>query len=250
VTNNIHPSAAGFEVGAVEYEAGRPPYSAAAVEWLLDHLGTGPQSSILDLAAGTGKLTRELVPRVGRVVAVEPIAAMRAVFRSQLPAVELLDGTAERIPLGADAVDAVTVAQAFHWFNLDVALPEIHRVLVPKGRLGLIWNKRDLTQPVQAELSAIIEPYRGSTPTHETNAWRRDLDSSELFGPIASHQFPLEHEIEAEGLVARAISVSFIARLDNAERQRVIERVSELASRYGSRISLRYLAHTYSSEAR
>jgi SAM-dependent methyltransferase len=250
VTNDIHPSATGFELNAVEYEAGRPPYPGAAVEWLIGHLGIGPQSSVLDLAAGTGKLTRALVPRVGRVVAVEPIAAMRAVLRSQLPEVELLDGTAERIPLLDDAVDAVTVAQAFHWFDLEAALQEIHRVLVPNGRLGLIWNKRDPTQPVQAELSAIIEPYRGSTPTHETNAWRRALDSSDLFGAVASHQFPLEHQIDAEGLVARAVSVSFIARLDDAERQSVIRRVLELASRYGSPITLRYFAHTYSSQAR
>ena len=118
-------AAEGFQQGADAYERARPSYPAEAVAFLVGHAGLGPDRRVLDLAAGTGKLTRLLVPSGAEVVAVEPVEAMRAVLREAEPELEVLDGTAEAIPLGDGSVDAVTVAQAFHWFDAPAALAEI-----------------------------------------------------------------------------------------------------------------------------
>ena len=114
---------------------------------------------MLDLAAGTGKLTRLLVDTGTRIVAVEPADGMRRRLEEELPGVEALAGTAEAIPLGDESVDAVTIAQAFHWFDGDAALAEIHRVLVPGGRLGLVWNGREEPEPWQKQLGEIMETW-------------------------------------------------------------------------------------------
>src|SRR4051812_40459047 len=128
-------AAIGFALSAQAYEEGRPGYPPAALEPL--KLGAG--MTVLDLAAGTGKLTRALAASEATVIAVEPVAEMRAALPESVTA---LDGTAETIPLEAGSVDLVTVAQAFHWFDGPAALAEIHRVLVPGGRLAVLWNRR------------------------------------------------------------------------------------------------------------
>ena len=145
---------AGFGRGAATYERGRPSYPADAIDVLVRELGIGPDRDVLDLAAGTGKLTRLLVPTGARLVAVEPVAAMADQLRTAVPGVEVHDGTAEAIPLPDGSVDAVVVGQAFHWFDAPVALAEIARVLRPGGGLGLIWNERDSSVPWVAELTA------------------------------------------------------------------------------------------------
>ena len=112
---------------------------------------------MLDLAAGTGKLTRLLAEGGADVVAVEPVAAMRAVLAEAMPEITVLDGTAETIPLGPASVDAVTVAQAFHWFDAEAALAEIHRVLRRGGGLGLIWNAMDSSPEWVAVLKELVQ---------------------------------------------------------------------------------------------
>jgi SAM-dependent methyltransferase len=156
----LHPAAQqGFARAAGEYRRGRPGYPAAAIEHLAERLDLGPGRSVVDLAAGTGALTRPLLALRCVVVAVEPVAEMRA----QLPAgARALDGTAERIPLPDAVADAVTVAQAFHWFDGDAALAEIHRVLRPDGVLALIWNRRVLEDPVNAAIEELVAPHRGA----------------------------------------------------------------------------------------
>ncbi len=149
-------AAAGFSSAAGEYERARPSYPPEAVSWLAERTGLGPGRTVVDLAAGTGKLTRLLVGTGARVVAVEPLAEMRAL----IPEGEVLDGTAEDLPLPAAAADVVTVAQALHWFDLDRALPEIHRVLRPDGWLVLVWNMRDLDDPVQGAVEDLLAPLR------------------------------------------------------------------------------------------
>jgi ubiquinone/menaquinone biosynthesis C-methylase UbiE len=139
---DVHAAAArGFARSADAYERARPDYPAEAIAWLAERVGLGPGRTVVDLAAGTGKLTRPLADNGARVIAVEPVAEMRAA----LPAsVEALDGTAESIPLDDGSVDLVTVAQAFHWFDGDAALAEIARVLRPEGRLVIEIMHRDL----------------------------------------------------------------------------------------------------------
>src|SRR5436305_8228763 len=120
---SVHPIArAGFGSAPDAYERGRPDYPDAAIRWLTDRLAVGPGVRVVDLAAGTGKLSRPLVATGAAVVAIEPVEAMRATIGSGIQAVE---GTAESIPLPDDSADVVTVGQAFHWFDGDLALAEI-----------------------------------------------------------------------------------------------------------------------------
>ena len=144
--------AGSFDSAAGLYERGRPPYPPAALDWLLP---PGARR-VLDLGAGTGKLTRQLVARGLDVVAVEPLDGMRAELARAVPGARVLAGSAERIPLADGAVDAVLAAQAWHWVDPARAVPEVARVLAPGGTLGLVWNERDERESWVAELGRII----------------------------------------------------------------------------------------------
>jgi SAM-dependent methyltransferase len=215
-------AAAGFARSAGAYELGRPGYPAA----VLKPLELSADTRVLDLAAGTGKLTRLLADSPATVIAVEPVREMRAALPDS---VEALDGTAERIPLGDSSVDLVTVAQAFHWFDGDAALAEIHRVLRPGGRLAIVWNRRIDDDPVNRAIAEIIEPHRADTPTHRGDAWRAAFDRTDLFGPLETHVFANEQRLDADGLEARVTSISFIASLPDEERASVSAAAGALA---------------------
>jgi SAM-dependent methyltransferase len=221
----IHRAAAeGFSRSAEAYGRGRPGYPAEAVELLRSRLPAG--ADVLDLAAGTGALTRPLLDAGLKVVAVEPVAEMRAALPGSVRA---LEGTAEAIPLGTAEVDAVVVGQAFHWFDGDAALPEIHRVLRPEGPLALFWNRRVADDPVNVAIDEIVDPYRADVPTHRTEEWRAAFDRSSLFVPIAEHEVTNEQRLDADGMEARVGSISFIAALDEPERRQVLERARAIA---------------------
>src|SRR5690348_13701049 len=130
--------ATSFGVAAGAYERGRPPYPAAAIDWLVPEHAT----RVLDVGAGTGKLTRQLRERGLDVIAVEPSAGMREELHRAVPGAPVLAGTAEQIPLADGTVDLVIVAQAWHWMDPERTIPEVARVLAPGGRLGLMWNRR------------------------------------------------------------------------------------------------------------
>ncbi|HEY5316409.1 MAG TPA: methyltransferase domain-containing protein, partial [Solirubrobacteraceae bacterium] len=169
----IHENAAlGFDRAAEEYERGRPEYPAAAVDLLASELGFGAGSTIVDLAAGTGKLTRALIATGAHVVAVEPVAGMRRQLVAAVPAAEVLEGTAEAMPLAPGSADAVLVAQAFHWFDAAKAAREIHRVLRPDGGLGAIWNIWDDSVEWVARMQQLVGAHLGDTPQRSTSGWR------------------------------------------------------------------------------
>jgi SAM-dependent methyltransferase len=226
VSRRLHEAARGFGRVAAAYERGRPGYPPEAVDFLARKLALGPGRTVLDLAAGTGKLTRELLRTGADVIAVEPLAAMRAAITGATA----LEGTAENIPLGDGSVDAVTVGQAFHWFDGDRALAEIHRVLRPGGGLGLVWNRRDDAQELQARIGELIERHRGTAPAHASLAWREAFERTTLFGPLAERRFPSEQVTDPDGLVARVASISFIAQLSEPERKRILNAVRRLAA--------------------
>lgn len=227
---SIHPQARlGFGRAAEEYERGRPGYPGPAIDWLTGHLGLGPERAVLDVGAGTGKLTRTLVPSGARLVAVEPVAQMRSVLERQVPGVEALAGRAEDIPLPVGSVDAIVCGQAFHWFDGPRALAEFHRVLRPGGRLGLIWNRRRSDQPVHRAIDEIIERYRQDTPAYHTEHWARVFDENPWFGLADRTEMASEQRLDADGLVDRVLSISYVAALEDEERAQVEARLRALA---------------------
>jgi SAM-dependent methyltransferase len=219
VSERIPPAAQGFSRAAAAYERGRPEYPPEAISLIAERFDLRPGRTVLDLAAGTGKLTRPLLATGARVIAVEPVEEMRA----RLPAeAEVLDGVAEAIPLADAAVDAVTVGQAFHWFRAPEALREIHRVLRPDGGLSVVWNTRDGDDPLQREISELLDPLSGATPqAHRVDA-AASIAESGLFGPVDELRLPYGQELDADGLVDRFLSVSFVAAAP-AERRAEIE---------------------------
>ena len=225
----VHDAAArGFSRSADAYDRARPDYPPAAVAWLAERLGLRPGRTVVDLAAGTGKLTRPLAATGAEVVAIEPVAEMRA--RIGDAAARSLDGTAEAIPLPDASADAVTVAQAFHWFDGPAALAEIHRVLRPGGALALVWNRRPLEDPVHAAIERIIAPHRGDAPAHRSGAWRAAFDATTLFGPLEERTFAHSRPHDADALADRVGSTSFVAALDDGPHAEVIAAVRALAA--------------------
>jgi SAM-dependent methyltransferase len=182
----------GIAGAAAAYERGRPGYPEDAVAKLVRVLGVVPGATVLDLAAGTGKLTRQLMATGATLVAVEPVAAMRAQL-ARLAAGEVLGGTAEAIPLRDGSLDAVTVGQAFHWFDAGRAVAELGRVLRPGGRLGLIWNARDESRPWVAEIGAILDRHAGDAPRHRDGRWRAAFDAADRSTPLRHQTFPHLH---------------------------------------------------------
>jgi SAM-dependent methyltransferase len=242
----VHPRAAlGFGRAAEAYELARPDYPLAALAWLRDRLELGPGRTVVDLAAGTGKLTRLLLPTGARVIAVEPVAEMRAALARAVPGAELVDGTAEAVPLPDGAADAVTVAQAFHWFSTAESLAEIHRVLRPDGGLALVWNRRDLDDPLQHALDQVVTRHRGDVPTHRSGRWKSAFETTELFGPLEEHLVPHHQELDRSRLVDRVMSTSVMAALPDTERGAAIADVEELAARQTEPIRMSYTTEIY-----
>jgi SAM-dependent methyltransferase len=227
---DIHDAAQrGFSREAHAYERGRPEYPAAVESWLTRGLAIGPGACVVDLGAGTGKFTRLLAATGAEVTAVEPIEAMRAQLGERLPKVRALAGVAEAIPLPAGSVDVLVCAQAFHWFATSSALAEMHRVLKPGGRLGLVWNVRDESVDWVAEITRIITPYEGSAPRYYKGDWRLPFAGQELFTPLELARFTHEHVGSAQQVILdRFLSVSFIAALPAAEKADVAARLQSL----------------------
>jgi SAM-dependent methyltransferase len=185
-----------------------------------------------------------LVPTGARLIAIEPVAGMRDELRRAVGGIEIVNGTAEAIPCPDGSADAVTAAQAFHWFATAAALREIHRVLGDGGGLGLIWNRRDLRDPLQAGLETIIQRYRSDSPAHERNDWRTAFDGNALFALEAQRQFPHRQDADPETVVDRVLSTSFIASLDEAAQASVTGDVMALIANQPALI-LHYLTDVF-----
>jgi SAM-dependent methyltransferase len=242
--SELHPATRGFAAAAV-YERGRPDYPAAAIARIVSKLELRRGRTVLDLAAGTGKLTRLLLPSGANLIALEPVREMRSQLERQVPGVATIAGTAERIPLADGYVDAVTVGQAFHWFKRDDALREIHRVLRPGAGLALIWNARDERHPLQAALSEIIDPLEGDTPRRKQGNWKTLLEESGLFERSERSLFDHVQEVDEQRLVERLLSISFIAAAPEAVRADVETRVRAVAREAEHPLRLPYMTELY-----
>jgi SAM-dependent methyltransferase len=170
---------------------------------------------------------------------------MRDKLHEVLPRATVLDGTAESMPLPDGVADAVTVGQAFHWFDASRAAPEIRRVLKPAGRLALVWNRRVLSDPVQAAMEEILSPHRADTPSFSTSTWREDVEGTGLLHVVATKEIPFTHELDREGLVARIASISFMAALPPSEKREALEAARELAAGLEEPIGLPHTCELY-----
>jgi SAM-dependent methyltransferase len=211
--------ASSFGTVAAEYERARPGYPEAAVRWLLGN----ETREVVDLGAGTGKLTRLLVALDHRVTAVEPLPEMLEHLRRAAPCANAISGSAESIPLPSESADVVVAAQAFHWFDHEAALPEIARVLRPRGRLALVWNTRDDRVPWMARLSNAI----GGESIEEWDV-PAPVDASGLFGPVERTTFPHAQRLDRTGLRELVLSRSYCACLPPAEREPVLAEVDAI----------------------
>jgi SAM-dependent methyltransferase len=222
---------AGFgadEQAALTYERGRPGYAPELAPWLVTQLGLTRASRVLDLAAGTGQLSRMLVGRVGSIVAVEPAAAMRAVLAVAVPRAEVLEGVAERLPLPNASVDAAVVGNAFHWFDGPRAVAELARVLKPGGGLAVVWNIGRESDPAAPELEAFVatERERAGVTDAKRSAWRVALDASERFEPLGECELHHRRTQDRDTFTDYLASLAFVAALP--DRDAVVARIRSL----------------------
>jgi SAM-dependent methyltransferase len=219
-----------FESAAAEHERGRPGYPQDAVEYLAGRLGISEGKTVVDIAAGTGKLTRGLQPAGAFLIAIEPLETMLAELVRAVPAVAAVGAVAEGLPLAGDSVDAIVVANAWHWFDSPAALGELRRVLRPRGHLAIVYNRRDESVEWVARLSEIIDEYRGKTPHYRSGRWREEIETTSFFGPLERRDFRWEQPLSPALLRDRVASVSFMARLDGKQWTRAMRAVDELAA--------------------
>lgn len=224
-----------FGSQAAAYERGRPSYPPESIDWLLP----GGAGDVLDLGAGTGKLTARLVERGLAVVAVDPIAEMLEVLGAALPDTPALLGTAEQIPLPDNSVDAVLVAQAWHWFDPERAIEEVVRVLRPGGRLGLVWNTRDERLGWVKELGRII----GREDARDA------LDSGvalpEPFADIEHHQVEWTNYLTPQALIDLVASRSYCITSPAEVRTKTLDQVRELLATHPTLVNATGLALPY-----
>ena len=217
----MNDRARSFGTRAREYAAHRPDYPADGVRWALG-AATRPVREVLDLAAGTGKLTEGLLPLGLTVTAVEPDDEMRAELSGRFPQLTVLAGTAEEIPLPDGSVDAVVVGQAFHWFDPAPALTEIGRVLRPGGALGALWNGEDesvawLARLAEVSRTSVADGYRGDL----------QLPAHPLFTPVEETAFPHTQRRTIDSLTETFGTHSRMLVIPLAERDAVLSRVRE-----------------------
>jgi ubiquinone/menaquinone biosynthesis C-methylase UbiE len=234
--NDEHaPSVTGFDydrVSADDYDSYRPSYAPEAVDWLVRTAGLKMRSRVVDVAAGTGKLTRLLVGAGLDVVVIEPSAKMRAKLVEVTAGVEVLDGTAESIPLADASVDCVTVGQAFHHFHAREALEEIGRVLRQNGALALFWNVYARDSPEKTKMDEIIDRYidPSSAVCAAFGTWPRAFEDKSGFTSIDVREFPHAHELPAARLSTVLATSSDIASLPIDRRMALLAEVDAWAA--------------------
>ncbi|MFL5824450.1 MAG: class I SAM-dependent methyltransferase [Solirubrobacteraceae bacterium] len=225
----LHPLAVQFASVADAYERGRPEYAPAVIGATAAELGIQPGDAVLDLAAGTGKLTTALVEYGFDVLAVEPQEALRRVLREKVGAARVRAGLAEQIPLADGSVAAVMIADAFHWFDRPRALAEIRRVLAPGGGLALFNTVPDWSGASWAhELGTMVAGSRPEHPNFDGRPWREFVREADGFAEPRQVRVTTYKPADAEGVLAYMASISWIAGLPEAQRGDALARMREI----------------------
>jgi SAM-dependent methyltransferase len=222
-------------VSAVDYDALRPSYALEAAAWVARRGSLRGGSIVVDLAAGTGQLSRRFADLGVDLVAVEPAANMRGVLEERLPAIRIVDGAAEQIPLPDGSVDAVVVGNAFHHFERRAAFAEIHRVLRPGGALALFWawplEEEQLSIPGVREINEAVEGARSSNAIATAyRSWAEVPDAADGFGPFERREFPVTHVIPSARLADLYATSSDVASLPDPVRNDLLDRIRRLSS--------------------
>jgi SAM-dependent methyltransferase len=231
-----------FESVAAEYERHRPGYPEEALRWAARQLRLDPGARVVDVGAGTGKLSRGLLAAGFEVVAVEPGAPMLEQLRTAVPGAEALVASAESIPVPDGSVDAAFAGQAYHWFDRERALPELHRVVRPHGGLVLLWNWWNERDPLQRELGELIG-FAGHDPFRE-----EDLPGGPWFREVGRTVIEAEQGSSPEALVAYLSTASALLTAEPEQREALLGAVHEIASRYGERFTLPRLTYVFAFE--
>jgi SAM-dependent methyltransferase len=227
--SDLHPTAAeGFGHSAHLYARGRPGFPPESHSWLEQDLGLGPDKTVVDLGAGTGKFTEVLLRTRANVVAIEPMLAMLTQLALDQPEAKVLRASAQNLPLASSTVDAVICAQSFHWFATASTLAEIGRVLKPSGLLGLIWNVRDRSAAWVESLARLVDRHEGDAPRYDNGEWRTAFPAAG-FGPL--HERVAVHSqtgTAEQVIVERTASTSFVAAMRENDRLHLLDRVRAL----------------------
>jgi SAM-dependent methyltransferase len=241
--SEMRDHALSFAAVAEAYDRARPSYPAEAVAWLAG----SRRANVLELGAGTGKLTELLVAAGHDVIATDPLPEMLQHLRTRVPGARVAVAGAERIPVASRSADVVVCAQSFHWFDHDAALPEIARVLRPGGVLALVWNARDEAIPWVRKLGAIIGSADNQTDLAEP------AEASEHFGALDHQEFRFWQSLRREELFDLVRSRSYVALLGDSEREDLLARVGALYDDYGrgpDGMQLPYLTRCYRTVVR
>jgi ubiquinone/menaquinone biosynthesis C-methylase UbiE len=238
-----------FGKSAREYELGRPRWPEELIDRVVTDLELGPGAAVLDLGAGTGKLTRSLVPRFEHVFAVEPDEAMLGVLEEVVPAANALAGRAKKIPLRNDSVDAVFTAEAFHWYASDETVAEIVRVLRPRGGLAIFFNTEfgDPEPPMGEEVDSVLDAAfeKGGAPGIGkvlSGFWREPIEKAP-FEPLREAAANRVLTRTRDQWIANMLSVSSIASLPDSDRAELADRLRELVPDVEYRWSIRTVAY-------
>lgn len=227
-------------ISAGDYERTRPGYSREAVEWAAGRVGIHEGATVVDLGSGTGKLARLFVDRGARVIAVEPAGNMRANLQEVLGHGLVVGGTAEAVPLGAASADCVVVGHAFHHFDPQASLREIHRVLRPGGVLALFWIVSDPSDPVDAALDEMVSRHvdPGCPIYRAFHGWQDAFRDSELFTAVGEGRFRGRHDLAAADLPLLWATSSDVASLPREKRRALLAEIAAFAEGLPQRITL------------
>lgn len=230
MTQSLHPSAQkGFSLGAELYQQVRPSYPPEILVWLQDQLKVSENSTVIDLGSGTGKFLPFLLQTQAKVIAFEPVTAMREQLEQSYSTVECLQTSSDQLLVKDESINAIICAQSFHWFSNIETLKEMYRVLIHAGHLGLVWNQRDITVDWVKALADEIARFEADTPRYHSEKWKQVFEQQQLFQFNGLQTFQLQHTGTVEQVVSkRLLSTSLIAAMPEHQQQQLKARFEQI----------------------